>query len=60
MYINKLDNIINQWNNAYHNAIKMKPADKKWSVYINFAPENYDNQNWLWLKKLKIICHWHI
>ena len=38
----------------------MKPADKKWSTYIDFAPENYDTQNWFWLKKLKIICHWHI
>ena len=31
----------------------MKPADKKWSTYIDFGPENYDTQNWLWLKKTK-------
>ena len=27
MYIDKLDNIVNKYNNTYHSTIKMKPAD---------------------------------
>ena len=27
VYINKLDNIVNEYNNKYHRAIKMKPVD---------------------------------
>ena len=27
VYINKLDNIVNENNNKYHGAIKMKPVD---------------------------------
>ena len=34
-YIDKLDNIINKYNNIYHSTIKMKPADVKSSTYVN-------------------------
>ena len=34
MYINKLDDIVNKYNNTYHSTIKMKPADVKLSKYI--------------------------
>ena len=27
MYINKLDDIVDEYNNTYHRTIKMKPAD---------------------------------
>ena len=27
MYIDKLDNIVNKYNNTYHSTIKMKPVD---------------------------------
>ena len=27
MYINKLDDIVNKYNNIYHNTFKMKPVD---------------------------------
>ena len=27
VYIDKLDNIVNKYNNTYHRVIKMKPAD---------------------------------
>ena len=33
MYINKLDDIVNEYNNTYHRTIKMKPADIKSSRY---------------------------
>ena len=33
MYIDKLDDIINKYNNTYHNAIKIKPVDVKTNIY---------------------------
>ena len=27
VYIDKLDNIVNEYNNTYHKTIKMKPVD---------------------------------
>ena len=39
MYIDKLHNIINKYNNTYHNTTKMKPLDVK-STYIDFNKEN--------------------
>ena len=36
VYINKLDDIINEYNNTYHRAIKMKPTDVKDNKYIDF------------------------
>ena len=35
LYIDKLDNIVNKYNNTYHSTTKMKPADVKPSTYIN-------------------------
>ena len=29
VYIDKLDNIVNEYNNTYHRTIKMKPIDVK-------------------------------
>ena len=40
VYIDKLDDIINKYNNAYHSTIKMKPVDVKSSTYIDFCKEN--------------------
>ena len=34
--INKLDNIINGYNNTYHRTIKMKLVDVKDNVYNDF------------------------
>ena len=34
-YIDKLDDIVNEYNNTYHRTIKMKPVDVKDSTYIN-------------------------
>ena len=34
-YINKLDDIVNEYNNTYHRTIKMKPVDVKDNTYIN-------------------------
>ena len=33
VYIDKLDDIVNKYNNTYHSTIKMKPADVKSNIY---------------------------
>ena len=33
VYIDKLDHIVNKYNNKYHSTIKMKPVDVKSSTY---------------------------
>ena len=35
VYIDKLDNIVNEYNNTYHRTIKMKPVDVKDNTYID-------------------------
>ena len=35
VYIDKLDDIVNEYNNAYHRTIKMKPTDVKNNTYID-------------------------
>ena len=42
MYIDKLDAIVNKYNNIYHITIKMKPVDMKSSKYINSSKEIND------------------
>ena len=42
VYIDKLDDIVNKYNNAYHRAIKMKPIDLKSSTYIDSSKEIND------------------
>ena len=42
VYIEKLDDIINEYNNTYHSIIKMKSADVNSSTCIDFNVENND------------------
>ena len=42
-YIDKLDDIVNEYNNTYHRTIKMKPIDVKDNTYINTGKEVNDN-----------------
>ena len=39
VYIDKLDGIVNEYNNTYHRTFKMKPVDVKDSTYIDFEKE---------------------
>ena len=39
VYIDKLDNIVNKYNDTCHRAIKMKPVDVKRSTYIDSSKE---------------------
>ena len=45
VYIDKLDDIVDEYNNKYHRAIKLKPIDVKNSTYINIDKELNDNDS---------------
>ena len=36
VYIDKLDDIVNEYNNTYHRTIKLKPVDVKDNTCIDF------------------------
>ena len=42
VYIDKLDDIVDEYNNTYHKAIKMKPVDVKDNRYIDFLKKIND------------------
>ena len=42
MYIDKLDDMVNKYNNIYHSTIKMKAVDVKSKTYINSSNEIND------------------
>ena len=50
VYINKLDDIVGEYNNTYHRTIKMKPVDVKNNTYIDFNKEVIDKD-----PKLKLV-----
>ena len=52
VYINKLDDTINEYNNTYHRTIKMKPVNVKDNTYIDFKKELNDND-----PKFKVVDH---
>ena len=52
MYIDKLDDIVNECNNRYHRTIKMKPIDVKDNTYINIDKEVNDKG-----PKFKVVDH---
>ena len=39
VYTDKLDDIVNKYNNKYHSTIKMKPVDVKSNTYIDYSKE---------------------
>ena len=40
VYIDQLYDIVNEYNNTYHVAIKIKPVDLKWRTYIVCSKAN--------------------
>ena len=52
VYIDKLDDIVNEYNNTYHRTIKMKPVDVKDNTYINIDKEINDSD-----RKFKVGDH---
>ena len=59
--INKLDDIVNEYNNTYHVTIKMKPVDVKGTIYIDSSKEVNDKDpkfevgDHVWISKYKNI-----
>ena len=45
MCIDKLNDIVNEYNNTYHKTIKMKPADVKDIMYNDFKKEVNDKDS---------------
>ena len=43
VYIDKLYDILNEYNNTKHRTTKMKPTDVKDNTYIDFGKEVNDN-----------------
>ena len=56
VYIDKLDDIINKYNNTYHTIIKMKSIDVK----SNTHTLQFGQKKFFWLKKLKILGRGHV
>ena len=44
VHIDKLDHIVNKYNNTYHSTIKMKPVDVKSNTCIDYGKE-VDDKN---------------
>ena len=42
VYIDKLDDIVKEYDNKYHTSIKMKPVNVTGNTYINFKKEVND------------------
>ena len=42
VYVDKLDDIVNEYNNTYHRTIKTKPVDVEDDTYIDFKKEVND------------------
>ena len=59
VYIDKLDDIVNKYNNIYHNTIKMKPVNVKSSMYIHSRKEinNKDPKFKIFIPDLFIKCN---
>ena len=41
IFVDKLDDIVNKYNNTNHNTIKMKPVDVMSNIYIDSSKEIY-------------------
>ena len=52
VYINKLDDIVDEYNNTYHRKIKMKPVDVKDNTYIDLK-EKFNDKD----RKFKVLDH---
>ena len=62
MWIDKLDEMVDKYNNPYHTTIKMKLIDINPSIYIDFDKENdkegpkFKVGNHVRIPKLKYFC----
>ena len=56
-YIDKLDDIVNKYDNTYHNTIKMKPVGVKGNTYIDSGKESNDKEYQNTKKVLQKVTH---
>ena len=55
VYINKIDDIVNEYNNTYHTTIKMEPIDVKNNTYINTSKKiNYKDPKFKVVDRVRI------
>ena len=55
VYIDKLHDIVNEYNNTYHTTIKMKPIDVKDNTYINTSKKiNYEDPKFKVVDRVRI------
>ena len=52
LYIDKLDDLVNEYNNTYHRTIKMKPVDVEDNTYVDSKKEVNDED-----RKFKVGDH---
>ena len=45
VYVDKLDDKVNKYNNTYHSTIKIMPVDVNSSKYIDSSKENNNKDN---------------
>ena len=58
MYIDKLDDIVNKYNNTYHSTIKIKPVGVKSNTYINSSDKINDEDMKIVNLKLVILIEY--
>ena len=45
VYIDKVDDIVNEYNNTYHRTIKTKSVDVKYNTYIDFEKRKVNDKD---------------
>ena len=58
MYIDKLDDMVNKYNNTYHSTIKIKPVGVKSNTYINSSDKINDEDMKIVNLKLVILIEY--
>ena len=51
VYVDKLNDIVNEYNNTYDRTIKMKPVDVKDNGYI-YSSKEVNDKEYTWYSKI--------
>ena len=61
VYIDKLNGIVNKYNNTYHTTIRMKPINVKENTYINYRDPKFKVGDYVRISKYKnIFAKWYM
>ena len=55
VYIDKLDDIVDEYNNTHHRTIKMKPVDVKENAYIDSMELHSEKKLMIEIPNLKLV-----